>query len=246
MNSNMPIVIPAYEPDDNLLVLCRDLRKRELENIIIIDDGSGQEYQTYFKRAETEYNCTVLKHTINLGKGRALKDAFNYILNNNPLAIGCITADSDGQHTPDDIQKCMDALKQNKNSLILGCRTFDGENIPLKSRFGNELTKRVYHFLCGVNVSDTQTGLRGIPRDFMEELLYVAGERFEFETNMLIKCKDAVLIKEVPIQTVYDSKENHKTHFNPIKDSIKIYKIFGRMFLENISNKLYALVKMKD
>lgn len=236
----MPIVIPAFEPDDNLLALCKDLTKRGFDNIIIIDDGSGQEYQAYFERAEKEYSCIVLKHAVNLGKGRALKNAFNYILNNNSLAIGCVTADSDGQHTSDDILKCMEILQENENSLVLGCRTFDGEDVPLKSRFGNELTRKVFHFLCGVDLSDTQTGLRGIPKEFMKKLLNVSGERFDFETNMLIECKDDVLIREVPIQTVYDSKENHKTHFDPIKDSIRIYKIFGVILFRYIFLELSA------
>lgn len=242
-NINIPIVIPAYEPDESLLTLCNNLYSNNLRNIIIVDDGSGDKYKGIFEKAEKEYQCTIIRHAVNLGKGRALKNAFNYILNMNDGSIlGCVTADSDGQHTPKDIKKCIDSLKNNRECLILGCRKFNGDDVPFKSKFGNELTRKVCAFLCGINVSDTQTGLRGIPVSFMKTLMGVQGERFEYEMNMLIACKDKVDIVEVPIQTIYDSKEDHKTHFDPLKDSIRIYKIFGKIFLKYIYSSLSSCI----
>jgi putative flippase GtrA len=76
----------------------------------------------------------------------------------------------------------------------------------------------------------------------MKHLLNVPGDRFEFETRMLIECRDRVDILEIPIETVYDSKENHRTHFDPIKDSIRIYKIFGVMFLKYVFSSLSSCV----
>lgn len=242
IDTNIPIIIPAYEPDSKLLELVHKLKEADLTDIIIIDDGSGKDYRTIFDELASKYHCTVLKHAVNLGKGRALKDAFNFILNRDEKLIGCITADSDGQHTPLDIKNCMRALTENPDNLILGCRNFSGDHIPAKSKFGNELTKKVCDFLCGIKVSDTQTGLRGIPREFMKKLLPVSGERFEFETNMLIECKDGIKITEVAIETIYDSKKDHKTHFDPIKDSICIYRIFGKIFFKYIFSSLSACV----
>lgn len=236
-------MIPSYEPDRELLNLCEKLCAIDLTNIILVDDGSGEEYRYLFDKAQQKYGCTVLRNAVNQGKGRALKNAFNYILNQeNSGIIGCVTADSDGQHTPTDILKCIQMLEQNPTSLVLGCRTFTGEDVPFKSRFGNELTRKIFSFLCGIQVSDTQTGLRGISTDFMRFLLNVSGERFEYEMNMLIACKDKVDIIEVPIETIYDSKVNHKTHFDPIHDSIKIYKVFGRMFIKYIFASLSSCV----
>jgi putative flippase GtrA len=83
-------------------------------------------------------------------------------------------------------------------------------------------------------VTDTQTGLRGIPRAFMRELLDVPGERFEFETQMLLECAGSYPVIEVPIQTIYDSKENHQTHFNTLTDSVKIYRILAKKFMKYV------------
>jgi len=241
----IPVVIPSYEPDERFPALLQALNTAGIGPVVVVDDGSGVEYQSFFEKAQElikESGGVVLHHEVNRGKGRGLKTAFQYILENYPDAIGCVTADSDGQHTPGCIASCIKALEGSPDSLILGVRDFTGEDIPFKSRFGNNLTIKVCSYLCGVKVSDTQTGLRGIPAKFMKELLDVPGERFEFEMRMLIESKDKYPIVEVPIETVYDSKENHQTHFDPIKDSIRIYSIFGKMFAKFIVSSLSSCV----
>jgi len=56
----------------------------------------------------------------------------------------------------------------------------------------------------------------------LSTFINVPGDRFEYETNMLITAKkEHFNITEVPISTVYIDG-NKKTHFNPIKDSLKI------------------------
>lgn len=241
----IPIVIPSYEPDERFPAILEDLKQAGMGPVVVVDDGSGDEYRDFFVKADElvkPLGGVVLHHEVNKGKGRALKTAFSYILENMPDAVGCITADSDGQHTVECITKCMKALEERPDNLILGVRDFSGEDVPFKSRFGNNLTIKICSFLCGVKVTDTQTGLRGIPRTFMKDLLDVEGERFEFETRMLIATKDKYPIYEVPILTIYDSKENHQTHFNPIKDSIRIYKIFGAVFLKYLFSSLSSFL----
>ena len=241
----IPIVIPSYEPDERFPAILKDIEQSGLGPVVVVDDGSGSDYDHFFAEAEElvkERGGVVLHHDGNKGKGRALKTAFSYILENMPEAVGCVTADSDGQHSVECIRKCMDALTEHPDSLILGVRDFSGEDVPFKSRAGNNITIHVCSYLCGVKVSDTQTGLRGINTSFMRELLDVNGERFEFETRMLIATKDKYPIFEVPIKTIYDSKENHQTHFNPVKDSIRIYKIFGVIFAKFLFSSLSSCV----
>lgn len=241
-NKDIPVIIPSYEPDERLIQLLENLEKADITNIIIVNDGSGKEYEWIFEKAHRNLECRVLKHFVNMGKGRALKTAFNFCLNEFPNLIGCVTADSDGQHTVEDIEKCIHSLEEDKSNLILGCRNFDQEDVPSKSKMGNKITRKICKWLCGIDVTDTQTGLRGIPKIFMEYLLNVSGERFEFETNMLIESKGKCEIKEIEIKTVYDSKENHTTHFDPIKDSFRIYKIFGKYFLKFVLSSFSSCI----
>ncbi len=242
VKKEIPIVIPSYEPDEKLLGLLDDLDKAGFARIVIVDDGSGAAYEHYFEEAEERFGCRVLHHAVNQGKGRALKTAFNYCLKEFPGMPGVITADSDGQHTPDCIYSCARALAEHPDALILGCRCFEGEDVPARSEFGNKCTRVVMKYLTGISVSDTQTGLRGIPAGFMQRLLMVKGERFEFETNMLLETKTCkVPIVEVPIQTIY-IEENKTSHFNPIRDSVKIYMIFGKFLFSSLSSSVVDLV----
>ncbi len=181
----VPIVIPSYQPTDFIYNLCEQLSGNKSLSIVVVDDGSGMNYRDIFNRLSMK--AVVLHHQENFGKGAALKSGFNYVLNHFPEAIGCVTADADGQHSTMDILRCRQMLIENKNSLILGCRNFDHFDIPWKSRLGNQLTRRFCHYFMGISVSDTQTGLRGIPRDYMSQLLNEKSNRYEFEMKMLIK-----------------------------------------------------------
>ncbi len=238
----IPVIIPSYEPDEKLIRLLDELKKEGFLNLVIVDDGSGEKYRHFFQKAREEYGCHVMRHSVNMGKGRALKTAFDHVLKELPDSVGCITADSDGQHTPECILSCAKALLEHPDSLIMGCRCFDKENVPARSEFGNKCTRVVMKYLAGVTVSDTQTGLRGIPASFMKELLSVKGERFEFETNMLMETrKNKIPIVEVPIQTIY-IEENKTSHFNPVRDSVKIYMVFGKFLFSSLSSSLLDLV----
>lgn len=243
----IPVVIPAYEPDEKLLSLLRELKSAALCPIVVVNDGSGSRYNTIFLSAGDILgkNGTILTHEVNRGKGAALKTAFQYVLRTWPDAVGVVTADSDGQHTPACIEKVKEALIAHPDDLVMGVRTFDSENIPWKSRFGNTLTIKVFRLATGLSVSDTQTGLRGIPARFMRELLQIRGDRFEFEMEMLLESVGKYPVFEVPIETVYDSKENHQTHFNPVKDSVRIYRLllgkFFRYILSSLSSSIVDL-----
>ncbi len=237
----VPVIIPSYEPDGKLIGLLKALKSTGFRNLVLVDDGSGREYGHYFESAKVDYGCTVLHHAVNRGKGCALKTAFDYCLQTFPHVPGVITADSDGQHLPECILACADAILANPGALVLGCRCFEGEGIPVRSGFGNKCTRVVMKYLTGITVSDTQTGLRGIPLAFAGQLLSVKGERFEFETNMLLETKvRKIPIVEVPIHTVY-IEENKTSHFNPVKDSVRIYMIFGKFLFSSLSSSVVDL-----
>ena len=227
MFQDVVIVIPAYEPDDRLLELLKNIRDKENQmfDIILVDDGSGADFAPLFAIAQSNYACHLQRHADNKGKGRALKTAISYILDNFPNAKGIVTIDSDGQHTYEDMMKCLAEFLQHPDSLVLGVRRFE-KSVPLRSKFGNLLTRDVLGAMTGMNVSDTQTGLRVIPMSWLPKLLTVEGERYEFEMNMLLEAKeDNILICEVGIATIY-LDENQSSHFDVIRDSIRIYKVF--------------------
>jgi len=210
-------------------------------NILLINDGSDAKYSSPFEEVSKYPECTVLTHEINMGKGRALKTAFSYILENHLDIIGVITADGDNQHTPNDAVKLALGLINNPNIVMMGVRDFKKNHVPLHNRMGNTITSLVFKFLCGIKLSDTQTGLRGIPVEYLPRLLEVAGERFEYETNMLLFMKKAdIAFREISIKTVYIEK-NRSSHFNPLTDSAKIYKPIIKFASGSICSSLIDL-----
>lgn len=232
---NIYIVIPCYDPDEKIMDKFLSELKKEFTNILIINDGSSEIHDKYFKKL-AKSGLEIINNYRNYGKGRALKYAFNYLLNKYPKLEGVVTCDCDGQHTVSDIVKVTKELSENKNKLILGVRSFNDRSVPFRSRFGNHLTRGVFKMFIGLDITDTQTGLRGISKDLMIKFLDTPGERYEYETNMLIKAKnDGIKIKEIVIETVY-IEDNKTSHFNPVKDSIKIYRLFLKYFLSSLTS----------
>lgn len=234
INKNIPVVviIPSLNPDENLVKTVKNIIVQGFEKIIIVDDGSKSECQCFFEELSNLTQVQIIHHDINKGKGAALKTAFTYYLHNydQKTYTGVVTADADGQHLAEDIYKNAlrlhnEILVGETDVLVLGTRDFDNPIVPFKSKSGNKITTTIFKILYGKRINDTQTGLRGISNDYLKRCLKLQGERFEYEINMLI---DAVVcgvkILEEQITTVY-LNNNRETHFNPIKDSIKIYKV---------------------
>ncbi|HSI66702.1 MAG TPA: bifunctional glycosyltransferase family 2/GtrA family protein [Planococcus sp. (in: firmicutes)] len=220
------IVIPAYKPDQKCHNTIKEILSAGFPHIIVVDDGSGMEYADFFHSLKCLPGVKVLHHAANQGKGRALKTAFHYILNENLPYQAVITADADGQHLATDMIKICRQLEKTPDNLVLGARDFTEDHVPFRSRFGNRFTRLLFRLTNGTKLTDTQTGLRGIPVKYLAHLLTVLGERFDYEMNMLasLRHKD-IVISEVTIETVYID-ENKSSHFHPLRDSFHVYKVF--------------------
>jgi len=219
------IVIPAYEPTPALADLV-DALVADGRDLIVVDDGSGRG-QDILARVASRSGVVLLRHAVNRGKGEALKTAFDHFLQHAAADVpGLVTADADGQHLPDDIRRVAEHLERSPGTLVLGSRRFE-RGVPLRSRIGNRLTRAVFHLLLGPPLADVQTGLRGLPRAFLPELLGLESGRYEFELDMLLRAARRQLpIAAVPIQTVYGGAG--QSHFNPLRDSLRISFLFLR------------------
>lgn len=232
------ILIPAYEPDHKLFNLIHQIKLNsylKASPIILVDDGSGRSFDTLFN--ELDSTTHLIRYDENKGKGFALKTGFKYLLSNIKDVDAVVTIDSDGQHTVNDTVNCLKKYENNSSGtpLILGVRNF-GRDIPARSKLGNIMTRYILSFSLGLKISDTQTGLRVIPSKYLENLLFLEGNRYEYEMQMLLFAKENKLqIIEVPIETIYIN-ENESSHFNPVIDSIKIYSTFFKFIFSSMSS----------
>ena len=236
MKNRYIALIPAYEPDRKMIGLIEELKHLGFD-IVVVDDGSGKDYEEIFE--EASQNSTVLTHPQNLGKGAALKTGMRYI---NKYLSYCetvmtkagavtvsgreaviVTVDADGQHMPADVLRIAKIAETRSNALVLGSRALD-QDVPLRSKFGNTVTRHVYSLSTGVKVHDTQTGLRAFRQNMIPMLLTIDGDRYEYEINMLLRlASDGVPIIEEEIETVYEDN-NSGSHFRTVVDSVKVYK----------------------
>lgn len=238
---NISVILPSYNPSQKLINAVKALTEQGFDDIIVINDGSKDSCKEIFDEVASYPNVTLLNHEKNKGKGRALKTGFEYFLENRKEKSGVVTTDDDLQHTPSDIMDCVREMEE-KGVAVFGARNFKGDNIPPKSRIGNNITSFTFRFLCGIKITDTQTGLRSLPRSYLPTLTKVGGERFEYETNMLLSMKQEGLeFCEHPIETIY-ADNNSGTHFNPFKDSIKIYAVILKYLVSSLASSILDLI----
>jgi glycosyltransferase involved in cell wall biosynthesis len=234
---NLCVVIPALEPDRRLRDVVTALSDLEFSAIIVVNDGSGPEFDGCFDSLKKLPRVHVLRTAVNLGKGAALKTGISYAMCNFPDQVGVVTADADGQHDPGDIVKVAERLLAEPKSLILGVRSFAG-GVPLRSKFGNIATRCAVRLLIGHAISDTQTGLRGIPAFLLPWVLRIAGNGYEFELDMLTLCRrQECRVVEEPIRTIY-LDQNRASHFNPLWDSMRIYFVLIRFAAVSMTTAL--------
>lgn len=229
-------LIPAFEPDERILRLADELIKKGFD-ILAVDDGSGPSYRELFN--DLSQRAIVLTHSNNLGKGAALKTGLRFI--NKYMAYTesiltpsgamtvsggdavIVTVDADGQHLPDDVLRVAQISAVRRDALVLGSRALE-EEVPVRSRIGNTVTRHVYSAATGVQIHDTQTGLRAFHRSLIPRLLEIEGDRYEYEINMLMQlAAEGVPIIEERIETVYEDN-NSGSHFRTVRDSLRVYK----------------------
>jgi putative flippase GtrA len=192
-----------------------------VRTVVVVNDGSGPGFGDVFAQVSRIEGVHLLAHVVNLGKGAALKTGLNYAACAFPESVGVVTADADGQHTVKDILRTVEALWERPQQLVLGVRGFEGD-VPFRSKLGNVLTRRILRVVTGQKISDTQTGLRGIPMDFISTLVRLRPNGYDFELEVLLACKRTMRsVSEIAIETVY-LDGNRSSHFNPLLDSMRI------------------------
>ena len=229
------VLLPVYNPDEKFLRLVEELHGLGYV-VVAVNDGSLERCDEFFRRASLYAH--VIGYKVNKGKGFALKRGFEYIGNNLSEEVGYIvTADSDGQHALEDIERVAKLTKKT-DGIVLGMRDLS-ERIPIKSRIGNDMSRLVYTIVTGVYLRDNQSGLRGFPVNLCQWLQDIPGNKYEYELNVLVTAhKEGMKVTGIDIKTIYENN-NKNTHFRPINDTVRIQRSLWSYGL--ISALLYTL-----
>lgn len=236
------MLVPAYEPAAPLVDLVSSLRAADPAlHVVVVDDGSGPAFAPVFAAAQAA-GALVLTHPTNRGKGAALKTGFACVVSAFPRH-DVVCADCDGQHSVVDVLRVADRLETSEAAMVLGSRRFVGD-VPLRSRVGNSATRAMFRLSTGLDVHDTQTGLRGYPAAMLPWLLTVDGDRYEYELNLLLRASSTGrAVEEVEIATIY-LDDNASSHFRPVVDSARIYAPLLRFMLASFAAFLVDTVAL--
>jgi len=211
-------VIPAYLEEKHIADVVRRTLA-QLENVLVIDDGSPDATATAARNAGAE----VIVHPENVGKGESIKTGLRHWLERDLNYV--VILDGDGQHLPEEIARFLAAASSTRAELLIGTRMQDVREMPFVRRAVNRYMSNKISRLCGQSIPDTQCGFRMMHRSLIPDVLGGA-ERFDYETEMLILAsRKGCRIESVPITTVY-SDEVSSIH--PVRDTIRFFKLIRR------------------
>ncbi|TAL24308.1 MAG: DUF2062 domain-containing protein [Nitrospirae bacterium] len=215
--------VPVYNNKDTVKAVvtgcCSVLR-----NVVVVDDGST-DADVAALLAGT--GVAVLRHKKNLGKGHAILTASQYIEAQGGIYM--ITIDADGQHYPDDIKKFIPLIHEGDSNIIIGCRDFNTDNVPEKSRFGRKFANLWLRVETGLEIDDCQSGFRAYPVHYLNQLKF-KGSRYDFEAEVLAKAAWAGLqLKTVMIDVHYPKPEERVSNFKPFMDNLRLSLIHSML-----------------
>ncbi len=217
------ILIPAYNAQDTLSDVLREVLSLHIDTVVVNDGSSDQT-----RRVARESGARVLEHPFNLGKGAALRTGFRYILDKGYGTV--ITLDADGQHDPSEIPLLLEAFERVKPDILIGSRAKEFDRMPFLRRFWNRLGVRAVARLCHADITDSQSGFRVIRTEVLKGI-ELTTLRFEAELELLIKaCKKGGGVLSVPIK-VRRIDGTNTSHFRPVSDTWKVCKLFLRSLL---------------
>ncbi len=226
MRKRLAAVVPCYNAGARVEPVVRGLLE-QLDHVVVVDDGSTDSATAPLQAL----GASVIRFPENKGKGFAMLAGFRAALAADDVT-GVVIVDADGQHDATELPNLWTAFESENADLVIGTRTFDGKEVPLRSRVGNKFTALMTRILIGVALPDTQSGFRIHSRRFLEDILgTIRGGRYETEMEIVVTAaKGGYKIAAAPIRTIYEAG-NPSSHFNKFRDSWRVIrKLFGAAF----------------
>jgi len=216
------VVIPAFNEEQTIAEVIFDLRKNDLKNILVVDDGSTDKTAAIAKKS----GAVVLEHFKNCGVGAATKTGFAWGMKQGFDFFGTIDADS--QHEAKDLKRVLQECKTYK--CVFGSRFLEKNKIPVLRRLQNKVANLVTGLLFGVWTTDSQSGLRAFSREVVEKI-NVRADGFEFCSALVRELSTkGFMIREVPISVKYS-----KYSLGKGQNFATGCKTLGKLFVEAVT-----------
>ncbi|WP_413670651.1 DUF2062 domain-containing protein [Mucilaginibacter sp. Mucisp86] len=210
------VIIPTYNNEGTLAAIITDVLAYT-DQVIVVNDGSTDSTQAIIQSFP---QIKSVSYTQNVGKGWALRKAFDYAIEQEYQYA--ISIDSDGQHFATDLPAFIEKLEQEPDSLIIGSRNMEQSSVPGKSSFGHKFSNFWFWVETGIKCPDTQSGYRLYPIHLLKNTKYVT-RKYEFEIEVIVRAAwKGIKIDWVPVTVYYAPKETRVSHFRPFQDFSRI------------------------
>jgi glycosyltransferase involved in cell wall biosynthesis len=208
----LSIVIPVFNEENTLQEILRRAeavklpihKGKEVEKeFILVDDKSTDKSREILKKLEKTGNYTILYHSKNGGKGRAIRTGLKH-------ATGDIILiqDADLEYSPSDYPKLLRPILSGKSEVVYGSR-FKSSRGNLKQRrstyilhyIGNWGLTILTNVLYLTNLTDMETCYKLFTRNVLNKVGRLRAQRFDFEPELTAKIlKRGFKILEVQIR----------------------------------------------
>lgn len=220
------VIVPAYNEATVIADVIQTSKKAFAKikgfdiDIVVINDGSRDETSSEAKKG----GAIVVDHILNSGAGGATLTGLAYARKHKYDIVA--TMDADGQHAPEDVVKGIKKIDKSPSGLLIGSRLIDSEGMSKTKVLGNKGLSLITKVLFGVNVTDSQSGLRIYSRTAIEKLDWKT-TGYEFCSEMIWRAKQlGIEIEEFPIQAIYTdySRSKGQNNWNAINIVKRLFK----------------------
>ena len=209
------VVIPAYNEATVIGEVVKSAREVFLKSkkaydidIVVVNDGSKDETANEAKKG----GAIVINHILNSGAGSATLTGLTYARQHNYDIAA--TMDADGQHAPDDVLEGIKSIDQGNADLLIGSRLIDSRGMSKIKVLGNKGLSLFTYLLFGINVTDSQSGLRIFSKRAIDSLQWKS-TGYEFCSEMIWRAKQARMsVSEYPIKAIYTDYSRAKGQNN--------------------------------
>ncbi len=206
-------ILPFFNEEKNIESVAESTLKF-VDVIIAVNDGSTDSSVEKISKFE---KVILINHSVNLGKGAALKSGFLKSIELNSEFT--LTIDADGQHDPEFIPVFLEKL--NLYDIVIGNRLHDMKSMPVHRRASNLLTSKLLSLKTGLKILDSQSGYRAFRTGTLGKLI-PDSNGFEAESEIIVKAaRNGFKIGYVNISTIYGNDESKMKSIKAISGFIK-------------------------